>query len=433
MTDSFTETTTTGFFGNLGGAIKGVLTGVVLFGLSFPVLWWNEGRTNMSQVAKQAQEAPAKPDAAMEGKFIWASGTLATDGKIGDPAYLKPGNYIGLHRTVEMYAWVEEKHSKTEKKTGGKKVTTTTYTYKKKWTSSPKDSSSFKERAKHTNPPLTIRGESWFAPNATVGAYSFDPGKASMGSSKPLLLKPDMLKLTVAKKVATPAMPAETPAGATTKPSGATSATKSPSPGQAPVKPGSGLGGATTTRPATGLGSSNPGQPRLEGKYLYLGSGSMNSPRVGDTRISFSAILPGEKVTIFGQQNGTSIEPYVHSTGDQMFRVFSGTRDQAIAQLASEFKMITWTLRIVGFLMMWIGMGMVFGPLHAVMDVLPFLGDVSRTLVSVVLFPIALVLAIVTIVVSKIAHSPVALVVIMVLLIGGGAFWIKSRGAKQPA
>jgi hypothetical protein len=40
----FTESTTQSWFSRIGNAIKGVLVGLVLFVVSFPLLFWNEGR-----------------------------------------------------------------------------------------------------------------------------------------------------------------------------------------------------------------------------------------------------------------------------------------------------------------------------------------------------------------------------------------------------
>ena len=44
MPDSISVVTERGLGSRLGRSIKGVLVGIVLFGLSFPVLFWNEGR-----------------------------------------------------------------------------------------------------------------------------------------------------------------------------------------------------------------------------------------------------------------------------------------------------------------------------------------------------------------------------------------------------
>ena len=273
-----------------------------------------------------------------------------------------------------------------KKKIGGGTTTTTTYTYVKEWTPRPPDSSAFKDpgaRSKgYVNPPQAVQAQSWSAEKAEVGPYAFNPREASMPSSEPLPLTAEMIRSAE--------MPPEQ--------------------------------GAVVTPAA---------RPTLEGNTLYAGRGTPARPQVGDVRISYSVLRPGAKVTIFGRLNGTTLEAYVHKTGDRLFRVLSGTRDEAIARLAFEHKAIGWSLRLVGFLLMWIGLCLFFGPINAVLDVLPFLGSAGRTIVGLVMFPVALVLTLVTIVVAKIGHSPVALVLTLVVIVGGAILWSRRKAAAR--
>ena len=52
MADRFVTTTRTSWLGNIMNSFGGVLFGIILFVVAFPVLWFNEGRTNMATVAK---------------------------------------------------------------------------------------------------------------------------------------------------------------------------------------------------------------------------------------------------------------------------------------------------------------------------------------------------------------------------------------------
>jgi len=79
--------------------------------------------------------------------------------------------------------------------------------------------------------------------------------------------------------------------------------------------------------------------------------------------------------------------------------------------LKTEHKIMGWILRIVGFLLMWIGMTMVLGPIGAVLDVLPFLGSIGRSFIGCATFIVALVLSLITILVAMVAHNIIALVV----------------------
>ena len=44
MSDSFSSVSTDSWFSRIGKSISGVLIGIVLFLVAFPLLWWNEGR-----------------------------------------------------------------------------------------------------------------------------------------------------------------------------------------------------------------------------------------------------------------------------------------------------------------------------------------------------------------------------------------------------
>ena len=375
--DTYVEVKETGFFKNLGNAIKGIVIGIILFLLSFVVLWWNEGRTDMSKIAKLAETAlPEQINQSLEGKFISVTGTLESKEEIADPDYLKPGPYIELARKAEMFAWVQTSETKTEKKVGGKTVETTTYNYSKKWTDNPESSSSFKVPEGHDNPSMTVKSATWTASQSAVGAYMFAPGDAGLPSGAPLKLSAEML-----------------------------------------------------TFPEKSFGSTL----RREGDYVYSGQGTSSNPVLGDVRISYTALTGGKKATLFGQLSNGQVNAYVHEGKDRLFRVVQGTRDEAVATMHSEYTTSVWILRLVGFLMMWIGLSALFGPIHAVLDVLPFLGSTSRFLLGLVLFPVALVLSLMTIIISMIAHSIIALIICFVLFAGGIILFLMTRKKRVPA
>src|SRR5262245_13889395 len=177
MGDSYSEVSYRGLGDNLIESIKGVLVGIVLFIISFPLLWWNEGRTDMSNVAKTATvvKADGSDKSSGDGKLVAVTSELKPEGTLGDPEYLKAGNYASLRREVEMYAWVETVTKKEEKKLGGGTKVTKTYNYEKKWTSRVEDSSEFHVPEGHTNPPMTVSAQSWTADKGSLGVYTFSP------------------------------------------------------------------------------------------------------------------------------------------------------------------------------------------------------------------------------------------------------------------
>ncbi len=380
MADQFTEVTTKSWGKRIMDSFLGVLIGLALFLISFVVLWKTEGRTDYSKIAKTAVEVPSgKTEPQADGRLVSVTAPLETPDMLGDPGFLKPGSYITLERRVEMFAWVEEKHSKTEKKTGGSEVTTTTYTYKKEWTADPEPASEFKHPEGHENPVLEVEAKDFKAPSAKVGAYAVDLEAIGLPSPSDLELTPGKLDL--------------------------------------PKWSGYTLSGNFLFKNHGSLGG---------------GSGTMGDPDVGDIRISYRALPSGKKVTAFGKASGAALEPYLHKGEKRLYRAIAGTRDEAIQQMRAEYKVMGWVGRIVGFLMMWFGLLMMTGPLSTILDVLPFLGSASRFVIGLMTFPIALVLSLVTILISIIAHNVIALIIVLALVLGGG-FLLYNRKRAAPA
>jgi hypothetical protein len=370
MADQFTETTTTGWGKRIMNSVMGVLIGILLFFFSFVVLWKTEGRTNYAKIAGKSIPLNIQSiDQNGQEKLVSATGPMETPDSVGDPEYLKAGNYLMLQRKVEMYAWHEKSESKTKKNTGGSETTTTTYTYEKEWTSMPENSAEFKKPEGHSNPTLNIPEKEFYANTANLGAYSLDLQNMRLPGAQKIEIGIDAL--------------------------------------------------------SAGL----PKEFKLTQGYLFKGTGSLSEPEVGDLRISFGAIPSGKKATVFGKLIGSAIEPYLIKGETKFYRAMYGTRDEAIAQLKTEYKVAGWVGRIIGFLMMWIGMLLLLGPISTVLDVLPFLGSASRFVVGLLTFPIALVLSIITIVISMIAHNLIALIIVLAV-IGGGVFLLLKRKKK---
>jgi len=456
MADQFTSVEERGLGDNLMASIKGVASGALLFILSFVVLWWNEGRADLSAVAKKSSVAsPERVDSKWNGKFISVTGPLATDEKVGDPDLLEPGSYLRLHRNVEMFAWVEHVKSSTEKKVGGGSRTERTVTYTKEWSSNPKRPNEMEHPKGHANPPLRIKSESFSAKTAKVAAYPFSVADASLPVATAVKLTPDMVKKKNEPKAeAAPATDEAKPAegsGAEDTAAKGVDKTDDDEAGQAKPKKadkkkkrkGRLVKKPRPTPPAADVNraeqraalitASKPDDFKLvNDQYLFQGTGSLEQPDIGDVRVSFSATVPDSKsMTLFGVLDGETVRAYKDKEAT-LLRVVSGSRDEAIQALSDEHKQIGWFMRLIGFLMMWFGLNLFFGPVNALLDIVPFLGSAGRMVIGIATLPIAIVLSLVTIILSIIAHSPILLVLVFVAL-GAGGFVFYQRKAKKKA
>ena len=404
-----TEVTEESWFSRLGGAFKGILTGIILFVLAIPLLFWNEGRAVRRAGALEKGAAAvvnATADKVLpenEGKLIHVSGMLTTNDTLADAVFGISIKGIRLERSVEMYQWKEKSSTKSEKQLGGSVKKTTVYTYEKGWSSSVIDSSEFKE-AGHTNPgAFPFESQKWYASDVKLGAFTLQQDMIRrIGGEQPYAFPADYkLPANLNGYVANGRImiPAAVPAAAP-------AATTAPAPAAAP---------AATTAPAPAAAPVN------------------RVPQIGDVRISFTQILP-HNASVVAQQTKDSFCPYPVN-GDTISLMSDSIQSAELmfSKAQSANNMLTWILRIVGFLMMLIGVSMVFKPLSVLADVLPIMGDIVEMGTSMVAFLIALPSWLIVIAIAWIVYRPV-LGIILLVIAGAVIFYlIKKRKKNKPA
>ena len=362
MPDQFTTTTTTGYGSRIVNSIKGVVIGFILFIASFGLLYWNEGRVDLSDIAKTATEiisSEINTDPALAKKLISTTGTINSNEIIGDNLFLQSSAFLALERRVEMYAWKEDQETKNKTNTGGSETSETTYTYRKEWMERPESSSNFRYPEEHENPQKSLESSTSKVVEATIGVYNFNPLTVML---------PDFEKIPLNAQ-------------------------------------------NTTLREGVILANDS---------YLFMRksqTGTFENPSIGDLRISYYALRSGFTGTIFGTLNNSRIESYVDQDGNNLYRIFTGTREQGIAAYHSEYTTVLWILRLVGFLMMWFGLMALFGPISVLLDILPIFGSLSRSLIGIMTLAISLILAIVTILVSMVLHNFIALIIALVVTV----------------
>ncbi|MCX6734779.1 MAG: TMEM43 family protein [Candidatus Peregrinibacteria bacterium] len=377
MADQYKVTNVTGFGSRIVDSIKGIGFGFLLFLASFAVLYYNEGRVDLSQVAKTAINIDSSKAAPAEanGKLVSTNGKITSTETLGDDLYLAPAKYLATDRSVEMYAWVESSSSSNTNNTGGSSTSTTTYDYKKQWTSVPSDSSNFKVQDGHTNPAKGIADARKTVGAAKIGNFDLDMANIELPAFTAVVVNDTNVKVKDAAKIS--------------------------------------------------------------GNYVFVpgkaSTGTMDQPQLGDMRITYTAVKQDVDSTVFGKLDGTKLIPFVDASKDnaKLYRIFTaGGTDAAIGQLAGEHTTMTWILRAVGFLMMWFGLSALFGPISTLLDVLPFFGSLSRAMIGVVTFVVSIVLTGATILVSMIAHNIYAVIGTAVAIVILAIVALKMKGKK---
>jgi len=383
MPDRFTEVTNQSWFSRIGGAFTGIIFGIILIAVAFPLLFWNEGRAVAR--AKTLQEgrgaavsvAAESVGAGNEGKLVHVSGMAATGGKLADSTFGISVAALKLKRTAEIYQWKETEHTETSKQLGGGSQKTTTYEYEKAWSDHLIASGNFKVQDGHRNPSaMPWEPREQMAAHVTLGAFAL---------SHSLIAKIDNY----------------TPY---------------------PVETGDPLPAALKGKAVQHDGG------------FYMGHDPA-APAIGDERISFQVAMPGT-VTVVARQVGGTFEPYQTKAGGTIELLETGDRSVGTMFGDAEHNnaILTWVLRAGGFLLMFLGFVLLFAPVAVFADVLPFLGCLVGAGTGFIAFLLAVTLSLGTIAVAWFAYRPLLSIVLVVAALGiamlfKGRFRKKTRAA----
>lgn len=413
MRNSVSVTTHESFGHRLQGSCQNLVVGPILFVIGLILLIWNEqhavnlhrsleyGRTHVIPLANASVYNPDR----VQGKLVHMIGTAeAADDNARDELFglpteqatiSTPGSKehtqhlrrpIQFQRTVEMYQWQEHSEESTKKNTGGSTTTTTTYTYDRTWSSSLLNSNSFYESESHVNP------DDWLVPPAT-----FRTGKVTLGA---YTLQDSIIqkKMNWWSDFRYFSLSVDS------------------------------ISDATLRSRAT-----------VHGNQGYYVSPSVNTtvdpvnPNIGDTRVSFR-IVPSQMVSIIASPTGPGILTAYSSPAIKspilLIQPGAHDADSMFQQAIQEATVVTYVLRILGTVLLYVGLRTVVEPLVTLADVLPILGNLVGCTASAVLTPVAIGIALVVICVSWIVVRPVWALSLLVGTVAGGGWWM-ARARQQ--
>ncbi len=379
-----TVTSTQSWGSRLGGSIKGVFVGLALFVVGFPVIFWNEGNAVRTMKALEegegacvAVESVEKVDPALEGRLVYANGKAETDEVLSDDEFGVSAKAIALVRKVEMYQWQEESKTEEKKNLGGSVTKTTTYDYKKVWSARLIDSGEFKE-AGHDNPAaMEFVSRDVRAANVRLGAHRLSESQvAGLGGAQAFAFPADWT-CRVAR-----------------------------------------------VQMSNGVVYVPNRETRDNEKNVR---DAVAQPRIGDMRVTFQVVPPHE-VSLVARQHGDSFVAYTAKNGKKISMLRDGFADQSemFAAAKSSGSMMTWIIRVVGFLLMFMGLSAVLRPLSVLADVLPLLGSLVGMGTGLLAFLVSFVCAFLTAAVAWIVYRPVVGAVLLVVA-AAAAFLVVSK------
>lgn len=365
--DRFTEVTSESWFSRIGGAFTGVLIGLVIVLISFPLLFWNEGRAVKTyKTLKEGGGAVVTVlanavDSGKEGKLVHLTGKADTQATLTDPVFEVSANALHLRRNVEMYQWKEQSHSETRKKFGGGTETVTEYSYSKEWSRSLVKSANFKNESGHYNPDsMPYSALEKTADNVTLEAFVLSPSLVGKISNFKAIEITNETPLPIALQ----------------------------------------------------------DTAQVHDSGFYIGENPA-SPQVGDMRVTFQVAKPTQ-VSIIAKQTGSSFEPYLTTVGGtiELLQVGDHSAVAMIEQAQADNTVLTWLIRIGGIILMIVGFNFIFKPLSVLADVLPIAGTIVGAGTGIIAFLLGTVLSVVTIAIAWIVYRPLLGIILLAVAIG---------------
>jgi len=349
-----------GYFERVGQSLCGIVFGFLLVLAAFPVIYYNEGRAVQTSKSLDEGLRSVEPLSSTEhvfdsnnNKLVHLTGRLQTQLALTDPDFGIKMHSVKLKRQVEMYQWVETEHKK-EYNEGEHTRVETTYTYSKEWRSDKVSSSGFNLATTHQNPNhMPISGYTKTASPVHVGTFRLSDGLVgSVSNFKDLPLR-------------------ET------------------------IKP----------------------DWKLLENWLYRSNDAFR-PQIGDIRVKFSYAgvshvdndlrQPQDEVSIVARQSASTLTGYRTKAGDTLELLYAGflSAEQIFEQEHSNNNMLTWALRGVGWLLMFIGFQMIMDIFRQIVSFLPIIRDIVGLATSLVALTMSTSLALVVIAISWIRWRP---------------------------
>mmetsp|Transcript_41270 Transcript_41270/g.74385 ORF Transcript_41270/g.74385 Transcript_41270/m.74385 type:complete len:468 (-) Transcript_41270:84-1487(-) len=384
--DGYTETDHENLGDRLQGACAGICIGLLLFFGSFPLLFWNEDRAVERYDALNEAETqtlsinPSSINPANEGELLHFSVNITNGGDaLVDQVFGIESGGLTFRRDAQMYQWTESTQTTSKKKVGGGKTTQKTYTYEKEWRSLLVDSQNFKQPSNHANPSY----------------MEFEPATIS---ADPILIGAYELPQELVGRI------------------------------------------DWENQMSVGIDDITDQSIRSRAKDtsdgFYFGNSTSN-PQIGDQTVSFSE-APASIITIVGVQNGKTLSAFVSETGDGgdilLFRQGSHSATAMFEEAKADNAAFTWILRFVGFILMALGLYLIFRPIEVFADIIPCVGSIIGCGIIFVSVLISAILSSITISIAwLVAHPKIGGIVLAVTLtvIGCCAFGVKKLGERK--
>ena len=364
-----------GFGERLSNSFGAILMGLVLIPLSCWGLFWNEGRA--IKTARALDEGLAvvrsigtdRVDPALNGQLVHVAGETKSAGGVADADLGVKAPGLKLARHVEMFQWTE-----TESGSGQDRK----FTYSREWKASAVESGRFRAPSGHENPAFpAYRSREFGAADARIGVFPI--GAAAVSQLSPMEEFPiSNAGVQIAQRVA--------------------------------------------------------GRPtQVSGGGYYMGQ-NPGSPRVGDVRVTYKIVREGP-ASFVGRQDSAGLQIYRAKNGQQFMLAGLGVQssDDLFQKAQDDNRILTWILRGVGLLVLFIGFSSLFAPVTLLANYIPILGSLVSGAVTLVAAAATAIVGPVVIAVAWFAYRPLLSLIVLVAGFGIAYLFRQWRIRRQRA
>ena len=360
-----------GYFTRLKNSVIGFLMGMAMFLLAIPFLAWNEN--NVYKVRQGLKEgAKVVQSVPAQPDSSRDQQLIHISGPVTTSRGVSDPVFQLDYDMLRLRRTVEMYQWDEDRETRDGK---TRYTYDQEWSESHNDSSRFHSAGHDNPPPPPYSSEDFIANDARLGTYRVEPGQ---------------------------------------------------------LRSAGGLAGVSNVQLPSQLIAQ--GWSGGHGNVWFRGRGTLQSPQIGDVRVTFTALPEGD-MSLVGMQQGDRLAPWISSRDTEVLLVERGVQTAAVMfeHAQSRNSALGWALRAAGFAGMWIGLSLCLGPLSAVLSFIPGLSGIVSRVSGFVAFLIALIFAVTTIVLSWIFVRPLVLMLVIGGIVAVALIIGRLRGEKQPS
>lgn len=364
-----------GFGERLSNSFGAILMGLVLIPLSCWGLFWNEGRAIKTARALDEGKSIVRSigtdriDTALNGQLVHVAGPTKSAAGVADADLGVKAPGLKLARHVEMYQWTESESGSGQDRK---------FTYSREWKSSAVESGRFRAPAGHENPSFpAYRSREFGAADAKIGAFPVGSAAVSkLGSMEEFPIS--NAGLQIAQRV--------------------------------------------TGRPT-----------QISGGGYYVGT-NPGQPRVGDIRVTYKIVKEGP-ASFVGRQEADGLQVYRAKNGQQFMLAGLGiqTSDELFATAHEENRVLTWILRGVGLLVLFIGFSSLFAPVNLLASYIPILGSLVSGAVTIVAAAATAIVGPLVIAIAWFAYRPLLSVAVLAVGIGFAFLFRQWRIKRQQA